>query len=441
MTAAFFIQDMSALSLIFRDKVSWHFLARKQLHRTSCDRNASFQADRLTEQRQCFQHNWNFFPSHFRRIVQHSETCSYLCIVEIEKQNFFKLGGFRKKKHRDSIWTGHCGNWIASFVIPGRALCRWVLVASSLPFWWPLFAIPVQVPPALFEKWYQVIFFWIDWYLGLSGQISIVEIGVQFILDFKLSGNSGCPYLENRDPSLGLIHTRRAGVTPTNGTRWCQWECSHCLQATSKEKRSNLCACRVTRAVWIRPYVAPVSAAYKRPCCSGVESQTKESPNWPSLNPSSWPSSWIRSCNGARSPLSLRVSRCSVAQRPTCNCNQANSKCMRVCWLRHRVIIEWLLSRGVTDPPPLLPFLLWNLKPTALRVVVFTGWGECVQEAEEYTCFLSDSLFLIIILALSSDSKENTVIIIIIGNHCSIEVGRRVDTGSWLCRTMYMMYL
>ncbi len=48
---------------------------------------------------------------------------------------------------------------------------------------------------------------------------------------------------------LGLIHTGRARVTPANGTCCCQWECSHCSQAKSKEKRSNLRA----HPVWIGP--------------------------------------------------------------------------------------------------------------------------------------------------------------------------------------------
>ena len=39
-----------------------------------------------------------------------------------------------------------------------------------------------------------------------------------------------------------------------NRTCWCKWGCSHCMQATSKEKRSNLCVCRIPRPVWIGPY-------------------------------------------------------------------------------------------------------------------------------------------------------------------------------------------
>ncbi len=34
-----------------------------------------------------------------------------------------------------------------------------------------------------------------------------------------------------------------------NGTCCHQWECSHCMQATSKEKRSDLRGCRVVRPV------------------------------------------------------------------------------------------------------------------------------------------------------------------------------------------------
>ncbi len=51
----------------------------------------------------------------------------------------------------------------------------------------------------------------------------------------------------------GLIHTGRASVTPANGTCYCQWECSHCSQATPKEKHSNLQARRVAHPLWLRP--------------------------------------------------------------------------------------------------------------------------------------------------------------------------------------------
>ncbi len=37
---------------------------------------------------------------------------------------------------------------------------------------------------------------------------------------------------------FGLIHTGRA--THANGTCCCEWECSHCTEATSKDLRSNL---------------------------------------------------------------------------------------------------------------------------------------------------------------------------------------------------------
>ena len=43
----------------------------------------------------------------------------------------------------------------------------------------------------------------------------------------------------------GLIHTGRACIMQANGTYCRQWECSHCMQATSKEKHSNLRARRV----------------------------------------------------------------------------------------------------------------------------------------------------------------------------------------------------
>ena len=43
-------------------------------------------------------------------------------------------------------------------------------------------------------------------------------------------------------------------ATQANGTCWCEWGYPHCTQATSKEKRSNLCARRVPRPVWIGPY-------------------------------------------------------------------------------------------------------------------------------------------------------------------------------------------
>ncbi len=41
--------------------------------------------------------------------------------------------------------------------------------------------------------------------------------------------------------------------TQGNGTCVREWGCPHCMQATSKEKRSNLRARRVARAVWIGP--------------------------------------------------------------------------------------------------------------------------------------------------------------------------------------------
>ena len=41
----------------------------------------------------------------------------------------------------------------------------------------------------------------------------------------------------------GPIHTGRAGAMQTNGTCCCEWECSHCTQATSKDLRVISCAC------------------------------------------------------------------------------------------------------------------------------------------------------------------------------------------------------
>ena len=52
---------------------------------------------------------------------------------------------------------------------------------------------------------------------------------------------------------LGLIHIGRVTRSEANGTCCHQWECSHCTQARSKEKRSNLHAHRIARPVWIRP--------------------------------------------------------------------------------------------------------------------------------------------------------------------------------------------
>ncbi len=45
--------------------------------------------------------------------------------------------------------------------------------------------------------------------------------------------------------------TRKA--TRANGTCWCEWGCPHCMQATSKEKWTNLRTLRIPHAVWIEP--------------------------------------------------------------------------------------------------------------------------------------------------------------------------------------------
>ncbi len=42
---------------------------------------------------------------------------------------------------------------------------------------------------------------------------------------------------------LGLIHTGRALATRATGTFWCEWECPHWMQATSKGLHLNLHAC------------------------------------------------------------------------------------------------------------------------------------------------------------------------------------------------------
>ena len=63
--------------------------------------------------------------------------------------------------------------------------------------------------------------------------------------------------------ALRPIHTGRAHIMPANGTCCCQWECSHCLQAKSKEKCSNLRARRVARPVWIRPEAQHSNSAIK----------------------------------------------------------------------------------------------------------------------------------------------------------------------------------
>ncbi len=49
-----------------------------------------------------------------------------------------------------------------------------------------------------------------------------------------------------------LIHTGRATRRKTNGTCWCEWECPHCTQATSKDLHSNLRA-RVLCGLGLNP--------------------------------------------------------------------------------------------------------------------------------------------------------------------------------------------
>ena len=45
----------------------------------------------------------------------------------------------------------------------------------------------------------------------------------------------------------GPIHTGRATRRKANGTCCCQWECSHCTQATSKEKKKPFEFVRASR--------------------------------------------------------------------------------------------------------------------------------------------------------------------------------------------------
>ncbi len=56
-------------------------------------------------------------------------------------------------------------------------------------------------------------------------------------------------------------------ATQANRTCWCEWECSHCTQATSKEKCSNLRARCVPRPVWIGP---------KAPCTPDATQEAKQ---------------------------------------------------------------------------------------------------------------------------------------------------------------------
>ncbi len=58
----------------------------------------------------------------------------------------------------------------------------------------------------------------------------------------------------NKPPPTPRPHSHRMrnathNAMQANGTYCCQWECSHCWQATSKEKRSNLRARQVTGPV------------------------------------------------------------------------------------------------------------------------------------------------------------------------------------------------
>ena len=57
-----------------------------------------------------------------------------------------------------------------------------------------------------------------------------------------------------RCETAGPIHTGR-DARWANGTCWCECGCPHCMQATSKEKCSNLHVHCVPHPVWIKPEV------------------------------------------------------------------------------------------------------------------------------------------------------------------------------------------
>ncbi len=54
------------------------------------------------------------------------------------------------------------------------------------------------------------------------------------------------------DCGWGPIHTGRAHATQANGTCWCEWECPHCTQATSKDLCLNLCT-RIQCGLGLKP--------------------------------------------------------------------------------------------------------------------------------------------------------------------------------------------
>ncbi len=83
---------------------------------------------------------------------------------------------------------------------------------------------------------------------------SLITFPLAWLAIGKKCFHTNCDYLVLEVAMVGAPFTQDAQREgKANGTCCCQWECSHCLQATSKEKRSNLCVRRVARPVWIRP--------------------------------------------------------------------------------------------------------------------------------------------------------------------------------------------
>ncbi len=90
--------------------------------------------------------------------------------------------------------------------------------------------------------------------------------------------------------------TRDAMCNAMQANRTCchQWEYSHCMQTTSKEKRSNLRVGRIARPVWIRPQFLDLvnNCALRTAFQFGDLTQKQKSQNGQSLWPvgGHWPS-------------------------------------------------------------------------------------------------------------------------------------------------------
>ena len=96
------------------------------------------------------------------------------------------------------------------------------------------------------------ISFFVSWYSPSRGSLTQREIERTPgpCSPHLMVSNFSCPGLTF---CWGPIHTGRAMRRKGNGTYWCEWECPHCTQTTSKEKFSNLHVHRVARPVWIGP--------------------------------------------------------------------------------------------------------------------------------------------------------------------------------------------